>query len=150
MHHCGSKTREHKIKLHVEWPFYDIATDVATDYCLYLFTIWCLLQDIKLDLSPFSGVALRVKGDGQTFKINIKTEDRGNDPESTYAATFETTGKLLSHQGVMERQSLIFTLTASYGLQEIRCPQILGISALACSSSGVSYKPRILKKSVCI
>ena len=52
------------------------------------------LQDIKLDLSPFSGVALRVRGDGQTYKLNIKTEDRGSDPESTYAATFETTGRL--------------------------------------------------------
>lgn len=93
---------------------------------LVVYTIKCSLQDIKLDLSPFSGVALRVKGDGQIYKINIKTEDRGSDPESTYAATFETTGKLLSHQGVMERQSLIFTLTASYSLQEIRCPQILG------------------------
>ena len=50
------------------------------------------LQDLKLNLAGYNGMALRVKGDGQIYKLNIKTEERGSDPESTYAATFETTG----------------------------------------------------------
>lgn len=37
-----------------------------------------------LDLSSFDGVALRVKGDGSIFKLNIKTTDQLDMPESTY------------------------------------------------------------------
>lgn len=47
-------------------------------------------QELKLDLAAYDGVALRLKGDGQMYKINIKSEERGDNPESTYAATFET------------------------------------------------------------
>uniref|UniRef100_A0A7S0RVS8 NAD(P)-binding domain-containing protein n=1 Tax=Chlamydomonas leiostraca TaxID=1034604 RepID=A0A7S0RVS8_9CHLO len=42
------------------------------------------------DLSGYDGVALRVKGDGQIFKINIKTTDQLDSPESVYQATFDT------------------------------------------------------------
>jgi hypothetical protein len=53
-------------------------------------------QGLKLDMVAYDGVALRLKGDGQMYKINIKTEERGDNPESTYAATFETLdGELL-------------------------------------------------------
>lgn len=42
------------------------------------------------DLSGYDGVAMRVKGDGQIFKMNIKTKPQEDVPESTYQATFET------------------------------------------------------------
>jgi hypothetical protein len=37
-----------------------------------------------LDLAAYDGVALRVKGDGSIFKLNIKTTDQLDMPESTY------------------------------------------------------------------
>lgn len=43
-----------------------------------------------LNLQRFDGIALRVKGDGQTFKFNLKTADQMNVPESTYQAQFDT------------------------------------------------------------
>lgn len=42
----------------------------------------------KMDLSAYDGVSLRVKGAGQTLKLNIKTDDL-NEPEDTYQATFD-------------------------------------------------------------
>ncbi|GFH14890.1 uncharacterized protein HaLaN_11023, partial [Haematococcus lacustris] len=42
------------------------------------------------DLSGYDGIALRVKGDGQIFKLNIKTLDQLGSPESTYQTTFDT------------------------------------------------------------
>ncbi|KAF5834423.1 complex I intermediate-associated protein 30-domain-containing protein [Dunaliella salina] len=44
----------------------------------------------QTDWSAFDGIALRVKGDGQIFKFNIKTLEQVNTPESTYQATFDT------------------------------------------------------------
>ena len=41
-----------------------------------------------MDLSKYDGVSLRVKGDGQTLKLNIKT-DTFSEPEDTYQATFD-------------------------------------------------------------
>lgn len=45
---------------------------------------------LNLDLQRYDGIALRVKGDGQTFKFNLKTADQMNVPESTYQAQFDT------------------------------------------------------------
>lgn len=45
---------------------------------------------MKRDLSSFDGILLRVKGDGQTFKMNIKTDMQTDVPEDTYQATFDT------------------------------------------------------------
>lgn len=42
----------------------------------------------KVDLSRYDGVSLRVKGNGETLKLNIKTDDL-NEPEDTYQATFD-------------------------------------------------------------
>ncbi|KAL4536080.1 hypothetical protein Ndes2437B_g05513 [Nannochloris sp. 'desiccata'] len=41
-----------------------------------------------MDLSKYDGVSLRVKGDGQTLKLNIKT-DTFSEPEDTYQGTFD-------------------------------------------------------------
>ena len=48
------------------------------------------MQKLRLDLSEYDGIQIRVKGDGQIYKINLKTADKPDDPESTYAATFST------------------------------------------------------------
>ncbi|KAK9814216.1 hypothetical protein WJX72_002437 [[Myrmecia] bisecta] len=45
---------------------------------------------LDLNLEAFDGIYLRVKGDGQTFKLNLKTADQEATPESTYQATFDT------------------------------------------------------------
>ncbi|KAG2502015.1 hypothetical protein HYH03_000510 [Edaphochlamys debaryana] len=45
---------------------------------------------LDLDLGAYDGVHMRVKGDGQTFKMNIKTIDQEDVPESTYQTTFDT------------------------------------------------------------
>ncbi|KAL3135711.1 hypothetical protein ABBQ38_006182 [Trebouxia sp. C0009 RCD-2024] len=45
---------------------------------------------LNLDLHRYDGISLRVKGDGQTFKFNLKTADQMNVPESTYQAQFDT------------------------------------------------------------
>ena len=42
----------------------------------------------KMDLSKFDGICLKVRGHGQTLKLNIKTDDL-NEPEDTYQATFD-------------------------------------------------------------
>jgi hypothetical protein len=42
----------------------------------------------QMDLSKYDGVSLRVKGNGQTLKLNIKT-DTFSEPEDTYQATFD-------------------------------------------------------------
>lgn len=44
----------------------------------------------EMDLSSFDGIALRVRSDGQTFKLNVKTVDQLDSPENVYQATFET------------------------------------------------------------
>ena len=52
----------------------------------------CLLrkQALNLNLGNFDGVALEVEGDGQTFKLNLKTKDQEDVPECTFQATFDT------------------------------------------------------------
>lgn len=50
----------------------------------------CVMQKLKVDLSAYQGIQLRVKGDGQVYKVNLKTSDRPDNPEDTYAATFAT------------------------------------------------------------
>ncbi|KAK9820647.1 hypothetical protein WJX81_005527 [Elliptochloris bilobata] len=45
---------------------------------------------LDLDLGGYDGLALRVCGDGQTFKVNLKTADQANTPEETYQASFDT------------------------------------------------------------
>eukprot|EP00878_Enallax_costatus_P001050 GHUV01001185.1.p1 GENE.GHUV01001185.1~~GHUV01001185.1.p1 ORF type:complete len:643 (+),score=165.16 GHUV01001185.1:143-2071(+) len=47
-------------------------------------------RTLNLNLSAYDGLQLRVKGDGQIFKINVKTADQEDTPESTYQATFDT------------------------------------------------------------
>eukprot|EP00879_Flechtneria_rotunda_P002013 GHRR01002190.1.p1 GENE.GHRR01002190.1~~GHRR01002190.1.p1 ORF type:complete len:439 (+),score=154.06 GHRR01002190.1:1582-2898(+) len=47
-------------------------------------------KSLNLDLSAYDGLQLRVKGDGQIFKFNIKTTDQEDVPESTYQTTFDT------------------------------------------------------------
>lgn len=41
-----------------------------------------------MDLSEYDGISLRVKGSGETLKLNLKTDDL-NEPEDTYQATFD-------------------------------------------------------------
>ena len=50
----------------------------------------CAQGALELDLGRFDGLALRVRGDGQTFKVNLKTADQANTPEETYQASFDT------------------------------------------------------------
>ena len=50
-----------------------------------------IAQGLRLDLNRFDGMSLKVLGDGQTFKVNLKTADQDNFPESTYQTTFDTT-----------------------------------------------------------
>ncbi|EIE22978.1 CIA30-domain-containing protein [Coccomyxa subellipsoidea C-169] len=45
---------------------------------------------LDLNLGEFDGVALEVEGDGQTFKLNLKTADQEDLPECTFQATFDT------------------------------------------------------------
>ncbi len=45
---------------------------------------------LDLDLGRYDGLALQVKGDGQTFKVNLKTADQENTPEETYQGSFDT------------------------------------------------------------
>jgi len=49
-----------------------------------------VLQMLDLNLQRFDGISLRVKGDGQTYKFNLKTADQMNVPESTYQAQYDT------------------------------------------------------------
>ena len=48
------------------------------------------LQMLDLNLQRFDGISLRVKGDGQTYKFNLKTADQMNVPESTYQEQYDT------------------------------------------------------------
>ena len=41
-----------------------------------------------MDLSAYDGISLRVRGNGETLKLNLKTDDL-NEPEDTYQATFD-------------------------------------------------------------
>ncbi|KAG2445282.1 hypothetical protein HYH02_008749 [Chlamydomonas schloesseri] len=45
---------------------------------------------LGLNLGDADGIHMRVLGDGQTFKMNIKTIDQEDVPESTYQTTFDT------------------------------------------------------------
>ena len=56
------------------------------------------MQGMHLDLSAFDGIALQVEGDGQTYKLNLKTADQENVPEDTFQATFDTVAGLLKDQ----------------------------------------------------
>ncbi|CAK0786611.1 hypothetical protein CVIRNUC_009825 [Coccomyxa viridis] len=47
-------------------------------------------KGMDLDLSAYNGIALQVEGDGQTYKLNLKTADQENVPEDTFQATFDT------------------------------------------------------------
>ncbi|CAL5221994.1 g4282 [Coccomyxa viridis] len=47
-------------------------------------------KGMDLDLSAYDGIALQVEGDGQTYKLNLKTADQENVPEDTFQATFDT------------------------------------------------------------
>ncbi|GAB4820680.1 hypothetical protein N2152v2_007726 [Parachlorella kessleri] len=47
-------------------------------------------EPVSLDLSAYDGISLRVKSDGQTFKLNIKTDGQLEVPEDVYQATFDT------------------------------------------------------------
>ncbi len=50
----------------------------------------CAQGSLDLNLGGYDGLALRVRGDGQTFKVNLKTADQQNTPEETYQASFDT------------------------------------------------------------
>ena len=52
-----------------------------------------IMQGLKLDLSSYDGISLKVLGDGQTFKVNIKTAQDAI-PNSSYQATFDTVAGL--------------------------------------------------------
>ena len=52
------------------------------------------MQGMDLDLSAYDGIALQVEGDGQTYKLNLKTADQENVPEDTFQATFDTVAGL--------------------------------------------------------
>ncbi len=41
-----------------------------------------------MDLGAYDGISLRVRGSGETLKLNLKTDDL-NEPEDTYQATFD-------------------------------------------------------------
>lgn len=45
---------------------------------------------MDMDLSGYDGIHMRVRGDGQIFKMNIKTLDQLDTPESTYQTSFDT------------------------------------------------------------
>jgi len=53
---------------------------------------FCGCRTVRIDtnLSGTDGLALRVRGNGSTFKLNIKTQEQLDSPESTYQATFDT------------------------------------------------------------
>lgn len=58
------------------------------------------VQKLRLDLSEYDGIQLRVKGDGQIYKVNLKTAERTDNPEDTYAATFITSNGSFSPVGL--------------------------------------------------
>lgn len=47
-------------------------------------------QALDLNLGDYDGIALEVEGDGQTYKLNLKTADQEDVPECTFQATFDT------------------------------------------------------------
>lgn len=64
--------------------------NAALHCCQANATVHVCVQMLNLDLHRYDGISLRVKGDGQTFKFNLKTADQMNVPESTYQAQFDT------------------------------------------------------------
>jgi uncharacterized protein YbjT (DUF2867 family) len=45
-------------------------------------------ERVVMDLGAYDGISLRVRGSGETLKLNLKTDDL-NEPEDTYQATFD-------------------------------------------------------------
>ncbi|CAL8465559.1 g5095 [Coccomyxa elongata] len=45
---------------------------------------------LDLNLGNYDGIALELEGDGQTYKLNLKTADQEDVPECTFQATFDT------------------------------------------------------------
>jgi uncharacterized protein YbjT (DUF2867 family) len=50
----------------------------------------CRCDGLDLDLSAYDGLALRVRGDGQRYKLNLKTALNDGRSESTYQAVIDT------------------------------------------------------------
>ncbi|KAK9803244.1 hypothetical protein WJX73_009291 [Symbiochloris irregularis] len=50
----------------------------------------CRIKDLGLNLSAYDGLSMQVLGDGQTFKVNLKTAYQESTPECTYQAQFDT------------------------------------------------------------
>lgn len=50
----------------------------------------CRRDGLGLDLKGYDGLALRVRGDGQRYKLNLKTGINDGVSESTYQGVFET------------------------------------------------------------
>eukprot|EP00899_Mesostigma_viride_P022438 jgi/Mesvir1/3379/Mv05084-RA.2 len=46
--------------------------------------------ELGADLSSFDGLRFRVRGDGQRYKLNLKTAQLGAEPEVAYQAAFDT------------------------------------------------------------
>ena len=56
-----------------------------------------------MNLGKYDGILLQVEGDGQTYKLNLKTADQQDVPESTYQATFDTVAGAAAVQHAAER-----------------------------------------------
>lgn len=71
-------------------------------------------QALDLNLGDYDGIALEVEGDGQTYKLNLKTADQEDVPECTFQATFDTTAgaRVLTH-GSMARSFGSCTISTS-------------------------------------
>ena len=50
----------------------------------------CRLAQGSWDFGKYDGVAIRVRGDGQTLKFNMKTTEQAGDSDNTYQAVFDT------------------------------------------------------------
>ena len=50
----------------------------------------CRCDGLALDLGAYDGLTLRVRGDGQRYKVNLKTAANDGKPESTYQAVLDT------------------------------------------------------------
>ena len=53
---------------------------------------WFRCDGLALDLSAYDGLALRLRGDGQRYKLNLKTAANDGKSESTYQAVLDTRG----------------------------------------------------------
>jgi len=50
----------------------------------------CRCDGLELNLASYDGLTLRVRGDGQRYKVNLKTAANDGRPESTYQAVLDT------------------------------------------------------------